>query len=143
MHQLVTIASYSNPIEANLHKAKLESHDIACFLMDENMVSIVPFYSLAIGNIKLKVPASESDRAIKILSDKSDITLTDNFKLNKENETSPENKCPCCLSTNIYQNKYSRKSLLSFLLIGFPVPIRKKGFRCFDCGFEWKNADKS
>lgn len=143
MHQLVTIASYSNPIEANLHKAKLEAHGITCFLMDENMVSIVPFYSLAIGNIKLKVPASESDKAVTILSDQSEIVLADNFKLNKENETLSGDKCPCCLSANIYQNKYSRKSLLSFLLIGFPVPIRKKSFRCFDCGFEWKNTGKS
>lgn len=138
MSQLVTIASYSNPIEANLYKSKLESYGISCFLIDENLVSLVPFYSLAIGDIKLKVPDNESQRALEILSDNDNAELSDHFTLNAENENPETNKCPYCLSSNLYQNKYSKKSLLSFLIIGFPIPIRKTSYRCFDCGFEWK-----
>lgn len=142
MNLLVTIKSYSNPITANLDRAKLESAGIKCFLMDENMVSILPIYSLALGNIKLKVHKRESLQAEKVLGNENP-PLFDNFKLRSENENSSQLKCPCCLSLNIYRQSYSRKSLLSMLLVGFPVPIFSPRFHCFDCGFEWKRKGKT
>lgn len=138
MDKLVTIASFSDPIKANLRKAKLESEGIPCVLADENMVSIIPIYSLAIGNIKLKVHELNAERAIRFLKS-SDPVLVDDFKLMEENKESSSLKCPNCISTNLYKEELSKKSILGFLLLGFPIPIFRKRFHCFDCGYEWKH----
>lgn len=65
--KLVTIATYADPIEANLAKIKLASDDIDCFLAGEHAASI---YTGALGGIKLQVKQSDVAKAIEILSSK-------------------------------------------------------------------------
>jgi len=54
-------------MEANLVKGLLESNDIKVFIIDENVSRINPAYNLAIGGIKLVVPASNIEIAKEIL----------------------------------------------------------------------------
>jgi len=135
VEHLVTIAFFSNPIEANIKKTRLESEGITCFLADENMVSIIPIYSLAVGNIKLKVPENEASKALEILQ-KNTPEFVDNFTL--QEETEDKMACPNCFSQNTYKEDLSKKSILSYLLLGFPIPIRSNKFHCFECGYQWK-----
>lgn len=138
---LITIASFTDSIRANLTKTRLESEGIICFLTDENVVSMLPFYSLAIGNIKLKVPEDQYSKAKSLL--KKDIPkFSDHFIIREENKNTDDIKCPNCFSLNIYKEELSKKSVLSFLFLGFPIPIFSKKFHCFDCGFQWKERRK-
>ena len=46
--------------------------------------------------------------------------------------------CPNCDSDNcIYKKKSGYMVMLSFLLLGLPLPFFKKKKYCYDCGTEW------
>jgi hypothetical protein len=68
---LVTIARFSSAIEAHLARTKLESEGIEAFVADEHMISIDPFYDLALGGVKLQTKNSNVKRALKSLGDSS------------------------------------------------------------------------
>ena len=63
---LITIAEYSDPIEANVVKTKLDSEGIFCFLQNEELMGS-PTLRTVIGFVKLQVKSSDAERARKIL----------------------------------------------------------------------------
>ncbi len=69
MPDLVTIATFTFPNEHSVIKARLESEGIECFVKDEMTVQVHPFYSQAIGGIKLQVWRSDEEKAIAILEE--------------------------------------------------------------------------
>jgi hypothetical protein len=62
----VTIASFLTPFEANLARLKLESADIDCVLLDEN-IAMTQAFGIMTGGVKLKVPALQADDARELL----------------------------------------------------------------------------
>ncbi len=64
---LVVVARFANAIEAHLARTKLESEGIQAFVGDEHMISIDPFYDMALGGVKLRVRAADEEKAAKIL----------------------------------------------------------------------------
>ncbi len=82
------IASYDNFMVANMTLGLLEENDINCHLKDENIVTIDPFLSPAVGGIKLMVADVQYDRALSIIKDAEDIyikeipcTICNNYSL--------------------------------------------------------------
>ncbi|MFQ5926415.1 MAG: DUF2007 domain-containing protein [Terriglobia bacterium] len=73
--KLVTIATFSQPIEAHLAKTKLESEEIQCFVADEHTTRMFRFFSPFIGGIKLQVRESDVERAMEILQQELRETL--------------------------------------------------------------------
>lgn len=67
--KLVTVAVFRVPYEAGMAKGKLEAYDIPAFVADEFTIGANPFYSNALGGIKLQVPASYAEEAHQILSE--------------------------------------------------------------------------
>ena len=65
--RLITIASFSQPIEAHLTKTRLEADGIECFIFDEHIVRMNWLYSNAIGGVKLQVKEPDVERSIEIL----------------------------------------------------------------------------
>lgn len=61
------IADFGSPIQAQLAKARLEAEGIPAFLLDENAIAVNPFYSPALGGVKLAVPKGDARRAREIL----------------------------------------------------------------------------
>lgn len=53
---------------AKLDEASLLNDDIQVILRDGNTVSIAPYYSVAIGGIKLYVFEEDFERAVKVLN---------------------------------------------------------------------------
>lgn len=51
----IVYSTYYNPIEANIIRARLQDAGIDCFLADENVATLNPFYNQAIGGVKLIV----------------------------------------------------------------------------------------
>ncbi len=63
---LVTIARYGNPMEANLAQSKLESEGIEAYVADEQIVSIYSA-NMVFGGVRLQVKKSVADVALQIL----------------------------------------------------------------------------
>ncbi|MBI3379449.1 DUF2007 domain-containing protein [Candidatus Gottesmanbacteria bacterium] len=64
--ELMTIAEYSDPNEANVAKSKLTSENIFCFLADEELMES-PTLRTVIGSVKLQVKSSDAERAKQTL----------------------------------------------------------------------------
>lgn len=68
--ELVTVAEFGHSIEAQLARTKLQSQKIKAYVLDENFISLMPVYDIALGGVKLKVKDSDLERAAKILGQK-------------------------------------------------------------------------
>lgn len=69
MGDMIIIASYRDLIEAEIVKGRLEAEGIGCALADKNVVTAQPFYSNAIGGVKLKIRPEDYERAKQILAE--------------------------------------------------------------------------
>ena len=138
---LVTIAIYPEPFEANLMRSKLLSEGIECILLDENTISVQPFYSIAIGGIKLQVNENDRARAMEILKESSPTPL----HIVHVAESKPHRKnhgktihCPECNSTSVYYERLTNGELvLCVLLLGIPLLFIKGKYHCYNCGKKW------
>jgi len=69
---LVTIASFFNPVEAQIVKGMLESEGIDCFLANDVVFTVNPGYALADGGVHLRVRESDAVRARELLSEEEE-----------------------------------------------------------------------
>lgn len=69
--EFVTISTHLYPHDASLAilKARLDDEGIPFFMQDDHYVAIAPFESLAIGGVKLRIPARHESRVIALISD--------------------------------------------------------------------------
>lgn len=72
MKDFVTAAVFNYPHEITILKHLLTEAGISFFFENETMTGIVPFYSFALGGIKLKVHPNDLDTVTAILKDLSD-----------------------------------------------------------------------
>lgn len=79
--QLQTIYRSSTPVNCHILKGRLESDGLNCFVYDEQTVWVHPFYAVAIGGVKLKVPADQ------LASGQNIMGAVRNGKLRDENGT--------------------------------------------------------
>ena len=125
---MVTIASFSLPIDAQIPRAKLESEGIPAFIADEHTINMQWLYSDAMGGVRLQVPESCATRARELLEqiDVEEVIDQNNIEV-------PH--CPRCNSTQLEAvTEGKRMAFLAFLLINFPLwPFRRK-LRCRSCG---------
>ncbi len=72
--KLVDIARFlDNPFAAHVARGILESHDIPCFLMDQNMAAQWSYTGT--GGMRLMVMDEDHDRALEILKKSEDIEI--------------------------------------------------------------------
>lgn len=67
MQQLITIYTSNRPLDCHIRKLRLEADGIRCFVFDEHMIYVHPFYAIAIGGAKLKVPEDVMSEAMELL----------------------------------------------------------------------------
>lgn len=134
----VTVATFWNPAEAHIARIKLESEEIDCVIVDENLVATQWLWANAIGGIKVQVPEDQVERALGFLESRPAAPL-----VNTSGEPVFDGlvRCPQCGSDDIYLQRFSRRfSFLSILLLGLPLPFIQRRQRCTACGFEWKQV---
>jgi hypothetical protein len=61
--------TFYHPIESAVLRSRLEAEGIECYLLDEYTVEANPFYSNAIGGVKLQVKEVDVPRAFEILKE--------------------------------------------------------------------------
>ena len=65
--ELITVANFSHPTEADPVVAWLESEGIECFVTNEHTITMNWLYSNAIGGVGVQVKAADVERANEIL----------------------------------------------------------------------------
>lgn len=137
---LVTVATFNYPLEAHLHRAKLESERIDSIVVDEHMVHANWLYNIAVGGVKLQVRESDAERALAILGE-----IPGHIPENPETsaEISDDERCPQCHSIDIhYETFHIRRLFALWFLLSFvsylTLPFLKRKWKCNHCGYEWK-----
>lgn len=125
MSDLVVIATYSFPHEAQLARSKLEAFDIPAFVLDEHTINMQWLYSDALGGVKLAVPNSAVERALELLQEDAAIEDLDDQGV----------ACSHCGSHHLHAYTQGKKpAFIVFLLLGFPLFFYQRGLKCDDCG---------
>jgi hypothetical protein len=132
----VTVATFSQPVEAHLARTKLESEGVECVVSDEYLVRVNWLLSNAVGGVKLRVPEWEEHRARDVLRPRPRlVVVADDHDPSREGETI----CPNCRSYDVYYRRFSRRAAGVFwLFFGFIVPWLDRRWLCKQCGYEWK-----
>jgi len=132
---LVNISSYRDLQDAYLAKGKLESEGIQTFLRNEHTIGIQWLYSTALGGVKLDVPKSQVQEALKILEEDDSNEITDQDNAGSSDN---QNTCPNCNSSNIQFSDRARIFGAISLMIGFPLVLFGKRYKCLKCHHVWK-----
>ncbi|HOZ75869.1 MAG TPA: DUF2007 domain-containing protein [Flavobacterium sp.] len=71
MQDFITIATFNYTHEIVVLKHRLEQENIAYFFENETTLSVAPFYSTALGGIRLKVHQNDFEAVRQILEELS------------------------------------------------------------------------
>jgi len=71
-NDLVTVAKFQTPAEAELAKERLEAEGIPVFLKNEMAVGVMPYLGSALGGIELQVPERDTATARDLLEPPSE-----------------------------------------------------------------------
>lgn len=137
---LVTVASYPRPFEAQFAKSRLEIHGIFAVIRDEHTVAMNWLWSNAIGGVKVQVAAADADAARAILATNEESTLVEAI------ESDPSFLCPSCGSRNTEflprRDPWYRMLWGSaIVLFGLPAPPSRNQMICRDCNHVWDAQD--
>ena len=149
--KFVTVLTVTFPHEVAVIRGRLESEGITCFVKDELTVQVNPFYSNAIGGVKLQVLESDLEQVVEILKETGYIKGEDlqtsnepsqiNEHSNNQHEMEKGDKiiCPICGSEEVVKiKKTGWLFLLTSLLFMCPTPFLQRKYYCFNCKQEFK-----
>ena len=131
-------ASYYNPIEANIIKARLDDGGFSCFLADENISTINPLYNQAVGGVRLIVFERDVEEIKAFLGEDNAIAAEEEEVVNEDNVV-----CENCSSTNVGYGQATQKRfswwvvVVSFLFASYPFKVNKC-YHCYNCGHEFE-----
>lgn len=137
---LVTIAAFRDPVEAHLARSRLECEGLACTLADEHTVGVNWLSSHAVGGVKLQVRERDRERALRILEEAS-ARPTASAEWVTGDLDAP--RCPGCGSLRVDHERFDRRLfVLSWLLLGAPLPFLRRWQRCRRCGERWRVTER-
>ena len=139
MTRLITVATFTGPMEAHIAKGRLEVEGIPAFLAHEHHVWANWAYSHALGGIKLQVVREHVEQAKRILRAHEDGAYE--VELRQEVADIEDNRCPRCGSTDFKSTIPFTPLLLVVLTLGiFSIifPLRRENHRCRSCGCRWR-----
>ncbi|MFL5739856.1 MAG: putative signal transducing protein [Flavisolibacter sp.] len=130
----VPLRSFDNYIEAHIVLNMLQHEYINCHLKDENIITIDPFLSPALGGMKLMVHHVHVERAWDLMEQAEQAYLKDV-------------PCPVCKSHTLKAVSITREhkcklgALASMMLNGHSVEVTKI-YQCSKCGYDFKELPK-
>ncbi len=130
------VARFHSPWEAELVCARLEAAGIAARLADQNVVRLDWFMAQAVGGVKVLVEAEQVEAAEALLAQPLEVA---EVGLATAEDQPGEARCPRCGTANLAFERWSRAGFVgSLLVLGFPIPIPQKRWRCSRCQGEWR-----
>jgi hypothetical protein len=130
---MVAIRKFRDLPEALLAKGSLESAGIDCALVDDNVVRLDWFWSNLMGGVKLLVDRENLAAAEEILTQ----PIPEHFDVSGVGEYE-QPRCPSCGSLDVNFRETSPAAFASAFLVGIPIPLVRKAWRCHACRAEWK-----
>lgn len=115
----VVLKRFSNYFSAHILQTKLAEYGLRSYVQDENTVTITPFFSNAIGNIKVVVSEGDFKEASRLLKE-------------FEEEERLNSLCPVCGSGSM--NFHTTETST----VGNDVAV----FKCDHCGHEMIATDE-
>ena len=127
----VIIGTYPEATAAHLARVRLDAEGIESWLVDENMASVYPFYTQAIGGVKLAVREDDAAVAVGVIQG-LDATGQHRYQQNLH-------QCPMCGSKNVGENamRFGWLLLLTLLTCGLYLTLFYRKSKCGDCGSVW------
>jgi hypothetical protein len=140
---LITIATFTNPLEAHIVRGRLEAENIETFVAHEHHIWANWFLSTALGGVKLQVNPEDAQRAREILR-REQAGDYEALVMDSGNETAePRPVCPVCHSFDITPVRRSgRVSLFIVWLSSLPLPYSGVTMACRNCGHTWSNREQ-
>jgi len=135
--RLVTIAKFSQLIEAQLSRATLVGHGIEAFIADEQFATMNPLYLNALGGVRLQVREPDAVRAVEVLAALPEEAGDDP---DEEDHEEPLHRCPRCDSQYTYYQWTGFHWLLGVLFFGLPFLFLDKRWICRKCQHTWAGA---
>ncbi|MCB0385324.1 MAG: DUF2007 domain-containing protein [Bdellovibrionales bacterium] len=130
------IARFTDEPEAQLAKSFLESQGIHCHLRDRYTIGVNPFYSNALGGLRLTVLKEEAPKARQLLMQVGNRQ----FELSEDQAPPPGLPCPKCSSEETEYNPDHRKgwAILILWLASIPLPfLARDRWLCRKCQNTW------
>ena len=121
MADLITIATFNEPIEANLARIQLESEGIPAYLADEATVGIAWHLGTAIGGVKLQVSEDDAQRALSVLEEKTPIVSSDHELAANETAMQSEVKPGVTDPTEELVTRALRSAVLGLLFLPLQI----------------------
>lgn len=134
----VMIRRFRDLPEASVAKSILDSSGIESFLADENTVRMDWLWSNAISGVKLWVRAEDAEAATKML----DQETPEKFELEGGGEY-VQPLCPRCKSMDVTLGGLDKPASYTSLLVGLPLPLTHRGWKCHSCGNEWEEEGEA
>ena len=137
----VTLRRFRDLGEALIAESVLDSAEVECFLIDENIVRLSWPWSNFVGGIKLWVREEDSEAAAGLL-DQAILGKFDGQGIGEYEQPI----CPVCNSLNISHYRFNRRLAFWFLFL-FPtglffIPRNRLRWSCNSCGHKWKEANE-
>lgn len=141
---LVTIATFHEPMRAHMAKLELDAHGIESILLDENFSMLRPIYAVICGGVRLQTLASDAPDAREILQWLEEEPTS---VLPAPIRDSAQDVCPDCGSNEVVGpglvSRYFMLSvvgllaLMAFVSTGVEPGFWKTHYRCRRCGARW------
>ena len=129
----VVLRRYRDLPEALVAKSVLESADIDCILVDDNLVRLDWFYSNLVGGIKLLVPETDLEIAAGLLDERT----PEKFDVEGVGEYE-QPLCPRCGSFDISLDGLNKPLTFGAMYVtSLPIQVTTKGWQCHSCRHQW------
>jgi hypothetical protein len=131
----VTVASFRDLAEATMARVTLDAEGIRCYLADAEVIRLDWTLSMALGGIKLRVPAADRERALARLHRTSSAQV---LELVESPGDDDDDRCPACGAPAVEEVDRGRRWSLAATLLGIPLLVRLRATRCSACGHRWR-----
>jgi len=125
----IVLTTCNNSFEANLIKGKLENNGISCFLANENISNLMPYFNGMMGaGVQIIIEDSDLEKAQELI-----------LPILKESEI----VCPNCNSSKVVFGLGTNKLKKIFVVLislftGIPFGNIRNAYYCQNCKTEFK-----
>ena len=140
---IIVLESYYEPLAAHLARTRLEAAGIACFLTNENLVSLNRMYSPVAGGVRLHVYERDAARALEALREPTVMQATRGGLADAptDSETPTGPACPRCGSHEVSYDAAAEPGAAHWFVALLSrlrrYPLQGRAHHCFHCGLNF------
>lgn len=133
---MLTISTHTTAVEAHIVRGRLECEGIPAFVAFEHHVWAKWTLSLALGGVRVQVPASFGKEAAEVLKNIQEGIYESELK--EEVPFSEPIRCPKCNSSMTENIELPwRLALFMMFMFSIPLPYTQHLMRCKGCSHRW------